>query len=226
MAIRSVPPLLTGIAVVLAFLAGVVDAVGFAMLGGLFVSFMSGNSTRLGVFLAEGDLAKVTQVMGLIACFVIGAGTGSALTRSTRRWRQFSVLTIEAGLLVIAAFVSGLDHRAIATSLMAAAMGLENATFVDARGETKINLTFMTGALVRLGEGLAGALFGGPLWGWLRYLLLWLGLTSGAVVGTLGYQAWGGIVLYGVAGAVATTALVLHLTTPAPAASAPGAAEE
>lgn len=35
----------------LALLAGYVDAIGFLRLGGLFVSFMSGNSTRLAVAL-------------------------------------------------------------------------------------------------------------------------------------------------------------------------------
>ena len=40
--------------VALSTLAGYVDATGFLMLGGFFVSFMSGNSTRLGVGLIEG----------------------------------------------------------------------------------------------------------------------------------------------------------------------------
>ena len=41
------------IAAALAALAGYVDAVGFIASGGLFVSFMSGNSTRLGIGLAD-----------------------------------------------------------------------------------------------------------------------------------------------------------------------------
>ncbi len=47
------------LAIGLSMLAGYVDAIGFIQLGGFFVSFMSGNSTRLGVG-------------GLIALFVIG----------------------------------------------------------------------------------------------------------------------------------------------------------
>ena len=42
------------LACALSALAGYVDGIGFLHLGGLFVSFMSGNSTRLGVSLAEG----------------------------------------------------------------------------------------------------------------------------------------------------------------------------
>ena len=46
---RNIP-----LACALSALAGYVDGIGFLHLGGLFVSFMSGNSTRMGVSLAEG----------------------------------------------------------------------------------------------------------------------------------------------------------------------------
>ena len=42
------------LACALSALAGYVDGIGFLHLGGLFVSFMSGNSTRMGVSLAQG----------------------------------------------------------------------------------------------------------------------------------------------------------------------------
>lgn len=41
------------LAIALAALAGYVDAIGFLRLGGFFVSFMSGNSTRLAVGIAS-----------------------------------------------------------------------------------------------------------------------------------------------------------------------------
>lgn len=212
MGLRSAPPLHIGVSVVLAFVAGCVDAIGFAMLGGLFVSFMSGNSTRLGVFLAKGQMLKVVEVLGIIAAFVFGAGWGSLLARSIGRWRQLAVLLTEAAMLAMAAGLSSHRHNGIGTVLMAVAMGVENATFINARGETKINLTFMTGALVKLGEGLAGALLGGPRRGWWPYLLLWAGLTSGAAIGTLGYGSFGVDVLYIVSAIVAATAIGLQVS--------------
>ena len=198
MPLKTAPPLQVGVAIALAFLAGCVDAIGFAMLGGLFVSFMSGNSTRMGVFAAQGDEGKVIQIAGIIAAFVAGACFGSILARTTGRWRQGVILAAEAVILALAALTSSHGHGGVGTGLMAAAMGLENATFVDERGETKINLTFMTGALVKVGEGLAAASLGGPRWSWLPYLLMWLGLTAGAACGTLGYGAFGVATLYGV----------------------------
>ena len=50
------PPLL--VAGLLATLAGAVDAIGYIMLGQLFVAFMSGNSTVLAVSLVDRNWAE------------------------------------------------------------------------------------------------------------------------------------------------------------------------
>src|ERR1700748_3070155 len=73
------------LACALSALAGYVDGIGFLHLGGLFVSFMSGNSTRLGVALAEAHWPNVLQAIGLISLFVAGAASGSLiiLTRAS-----------------------------------------------------------------------------------------------------------------------------------------------
>ena len=63
----------------LSALAGYVDGVGFLHLGGMFVSFMSGNSTRLGVSLAEGHWSNAAGAIGVIALFVTGAAAGSLI---------------------------------------------------------------------------------------------------------------------------------------------------
>ena len=66
-------------------------------------------------------------------------------------------------------------------------MGLENAVFqIDGGGG--MGLTYVTGALVKVGQLLAGAMTGGPRWGWLPNLLLWAALVAGAVVGALAYR--------------------------------------
>ena len=51
-----------------------------------------------------------------------------------------------------------------------------------------IGVTYMTGTLVKLGQRIADALRGGDPTAWIPYLLLWLGLVSGAVAGSIGYM--------------------------------------
>src|ERR1700755_1696840 len=64
------------LACALSALAVYVDGIGFLHLGGLFVSFMSGNSTRMGVSLADGNWSAAGEALGLIVLFVAGAGGG------------------------------------------------------------------------------------------------------------------------------------------------------
>ena len=61
------------LACALSALAGYVDGIGFLQLGGLFVSFMSGNSTRMGVSIADAHWQTAAEAFGLIALFVIGS---------------------------------------------------------------------------------------------------------------------------------------------------------
>src|ERR1700733_888625 len=76
------------LACTLSGLAGYVDGIGYLYLGGLFVSFMSGNSTRLGVTLAQGQWVNAAEALGLIALFVIGAGIGCLIVLGRGANRQ------------------------------------------------------------------------------------------------------------------------------------------
>ena len=76
------------LACALSALAGYVDGIGFLHLGGLFVSFMSGNSTRMGVSLAEGHWLGAIEALGLVALFVIGAAAGSLIVLGRGANRQ------------------------------------------------------------------------------------------------------------------------------------------
>lgn len=188
-------------------LAGFVDAIAFIALGGFFVSFMSGNTTRLAVDLASGTTAAAAAA-GLIATFVIGVVAGSLLGRHFVARRRSAVLALVAALLAVAAGLSVAGAVEAAAVAMALAMGAENAVF-ETDGEVRIGLTYMTGTLVKLGQRLATALDGGDPLGWLPYFLLWLGLATGGFAGALTY-AWigtGGLwVAAGFAGVLAVAA--------------------
>lgn len=179
-------------------LAGYVDALGFLYLGGFFVSFMSGNSTRLAVGLSE-HLADAVTAGGLILSFVIGVMIGSLCGRTVQRARHGAVMYLIAVILTIAALLALKNATWAAAALLAMAMGAENAMF-EHDGEVQIGLTYMTGTLVKFGQRVVSALMGGDRLGWLPYLLLWLGLVTGAIIGAVSFRLVGHHAIWGAAG--------------------------
>ena len=177
------------LAVGLSGLAGFVDALGFIHLGGFFVSFMSGNSTRLGVGLVE-RAHNAAVASGLIGLFVIGVVMGSLAGRRALRHRRVVVLSLVALTLAGAATLNALGHEIAAVILMVIAMGAENAAF-ESDGEVHIGLTYMTGTLVKFGQRVADTVVGGRRFAWAPYLFLWLGLVLGAVAGAATYLRFG-----------------------------------
>jgi len=166
------------LAACLSAVAGFVDAMAFREFGGFFVSFMSGNTTRLGVGLTTiGSGALFSGV--LIVAFVAGSACGSFVAQRARGPRRAAVLLAVASLLALAAAIARFPISAV---FMAVAMGAENAVFEE-DGDVRLGLTYMTGTLAKLGQKLAGALTGANPWAWAPYLLLWSGLLAGAVLG-------------------------------------------
>jgi len=174
------------LACALSALAGYVDGIGFLHLGGLFVSFMSGNSTRMGVSLAEGQWWSAAEAFSLIALFVIGAAAGSLIVLGRGTNRQPWLLLAEASLLAAAALCYSFGLSNVAVAAIVVAMGLENAVF-QIRGGAGLGLTYVTGALVKVGQQAAAALTGGARWGWVPNLLLWAAMVMGSLCGALAY---------------------------------------
>jgi uncharacterized membrane protein YoaK (UPF0700 family) len=196
------------LACALSALAGYVDGIGFLHLGGLFVSFMSGNSTRMGVSLAEGQWWHAAEAFGLIALFVIGAAAGSLIVLGRGANRQPWVLLAEASLLAAAALCYAFGPSNVAVAAIVLAMGLENAVF-QIEGGAGLGLTYVTGALVKTGQLVAAALTGGARWAWVPNLLLWAALVAGSWCGALAYY-WINLaaIWFAAAAALALSAIV------------------
>lgn len=211
-------------AVSLTGVAGFVDGLAFIHLGGYFVSFMSGNSSRAGADLAEGFVEGWAKAMGLVAAFVVGVMLSSlVLGRRRRRHRtpedgpQLPAVALTLGILVVAALLAVVVDVAseplagaadvVAPPIMAAAMGAVNSTFTRG-GEVTVGLTYMTGTLVKVGQHLVAAFSGGSRTLWLHYLGLWAAIALGSILGAVAYLQIG---LQALWFAVASLALSLAL---------------
>lgn len=182
------------LAFAVAMLAGFTDAVGYLASRGFFVSFMSGNSTRMGVGMARH--AHAALIAGtLIGGFVAGATLGFLIGRRNAKHQQTAVLALVGLLLGAATLVSIAVGARIGLILLAGAMGAVNALFEEG-GEVRIGLTYMTGTLVKIGQRVAHALQGGPRWGWVPFAILWAGLITGGALGATAYLAFGLVVLW------------------------------
>lgn len=178
------------VAVSLSFLAGYVDALGFLKLGGVFISFMSGNSTRLGVSGSVADVFPALMLAGIIALFVIGVIAGSLAGHYLRRTRGIAIMTLVGGLLALSGICDAIGYVGAAVAVATMAMGAVNTLF-EKDGEVSIALTYMTGTLVRMGQHIAKAMTGGAPFGWVRYFVLWAGLLCGALAGAFIYSFYG-----------------------------------
>ena len=171
----------------LSVLAGMTDAIGF-MASGDFVSFMSGNTTRLAVAISAGDLGLMGRLMLLVATFVAGNALGVIVGRFSRR-HALPLLLCIATLLCGAA---ALPFSDMLPALLAAiiAMGMLNAAVEEVNG-LPVGLTYVTGALSRFGRGLGRWLLGERRNGWRVQLVPWMGMFVGAVIGALLQQHMG-----------------------------------
>lgn len=201
------------LAIGLAALAGMVDATGFLSAGGYFVSFMSGNTTRLAVDLST-DPSRALMPALLIAGFMGGVIAGAAIGLRAGPQRKFAVLASVTVMLAIGALLHSTGQDRTSLACLVLAMGILNNTF-QRDGGVAVGVTYMTGALVRSGQAIGNWLGGGTADGAIAWALLWLGLASGALLGALAYVQWQGLTLWIAAGAALLATIVARRMTPA-----------
>ena len=211
-----------GAGLVLTALAGYVDALGFVRLGGLYTSFMSGNTTQFAVYAGETDWNRTLLPLGLVACFLAGAILGSVVAiLVSDRWATPAVLAFET-ILIAAALAIGLSfpEPSNASLALAAAMGAQNAVLSRVKG-FRAGTTFVTGALFSFGQKIAEALTrtGSPF-GWAGDGVVWLSLLVGALCGALAYQA---VNLYALVPPALVAGLLALITTLIVARAGPAA---
>ncbi len=180
--------------VVLTFLTGSADAVGFLALGGAFSSVMTGNMVLLGLSAGSGhaDLALTSGCA--IVSFIAGVLAGARLAGSARPddpvWPRPVTRALVLELLVFVVFlvvwVVNLPHPSAHVDLgllmlSATALGVQSSA-IQRFGVPGLSSTYLTGTLTSLIAGVAAR----SPWRELRpkaHVLL--ALMAGAAVGAL-----------------------------------------
>lgn len=198
------------LATMLTALAGYLDAVGYAELNSLFVSFMSGNTTRLGTAFAGLDFVAALAALAVIIAFLAGAIMGGFVTeKSTNALR--GVLTAELVLMLgaLAVLAAGQGHASM--YVVAAAMGLQNSA-AGSVGGVSLGKSFMTGTLVSFGQGVGKALARRQaVDGTVAYGLSWLTFVVAVVIGAFAWSSLGLIVSLTIATLIVAALLGLAL---------------
>ena len=120
-----------GLVASLSVLAGMTDAIGFLATGD-FVSFMSGNTTRMAVAIGEGDGSMALRLIFAVLAFITGNAVGVLLGRLSGR-RALPLMLVIAGLLCTAALLP-FDTRVPALLAAIVAMGMLNAAVEQVNG--------------------------------------------------------------------------------------------
>lgn len=175
---------------ILAALAGLIGAAAFTHSAGYFVTFMTGNSERaiLGFFRHEAWLSIAAGL--LLLSFVAGVVTASLCRRHLWQGGHPHGPTVLTALSVLVAAIVdvGVDgwstNQVSFVPVLFAAFGIGalNTSFVK-NGEVSIPLSYVTGTLVKLGQGIERHISGGRAGEWLGYFWLWFSFVTGATAG-------------------------------------------
>jgi uncharacterized membrane protein YoaK (UPF0700 family) len=150
-------------AIFLALIAGYVDGYGLLFLG-TYVSFMSGNTTSVGLRIGQGNFRAALPPAIAVLSFVAGSFVGNFLTKSKLGHSHRAIFGLIASLLATVSGLGWLGHRNVSAeiAMLCLAMGMMNPALTKIGAES-VSITFMTGTLSRIGGHLAAAAGSEPL---------------------------------------------------------------
>lgn len=176
------------LAIVLALIAGYIDAIGLIKWK-TYVSFMSGNTTQLGMAISANQWAKIITSTTVIGCFMLGIYAGTCLSLSKKLPVNSLAFVIVSGILVLYSVVDYYLHmgNSLSIGIIGFSMGMMN-TIVTSIGKQKVNTDFVTGTLTSLARNTAMLSMTKSITERKEYkanaihlLLIWTGFLSGAV---------------------------------------------
>lgn len=175
----------------LAFVAGMVNVVGFLSFEHQAVTHLTGTTSMLAAAIAEGHGANAIHLVTVIASFLVGAVlSGFIIQDSTLKLgRRYGAALLLESLMLCCAVPLLHAHRDAGTYLASCACGLQNAMATTYSGSV-IRTTHLSGMFTDLGIFLGHALRGLAVDG--RRLriaaLIITGFFCGGVIGALAFQ--------------------------------------
>jgi uncharacterized membrane protein YoaK (UPF0700 family) len=173
-------------AILLTVVAGIADAVGYILMGGVFAANMTGNTVLAGIAAAEGFYDVAAQRLAPLMTFFLGAMLARLLLRLARR--PMAPLLLEALLLAGVGFLP--VGRETAVLIVATAMGLQ-ASALTHFGGTAVSTVVVTSTLARVADAtldrlwpVSARILPSVATPWLL-ALTWVGYFGGAAAGTL-----------------------------------------
>jgi len=174
---------------VLAALAGVLGATAYTHSAGYFVTFMTGNAQRAVLGFFRGDVVLSISAGLLVLCFVAGVVIASVCRRHFWVAHPHGPTVLTTFSLVAATVVDVFDEGWEEANLdfgpillVAFGIGALNTSFVK-DGEVSVPLSYVTGTLVKMGQGIERHIAGGKAADWLGYFLLFASFALGAALG-------------------------------------------
>ncbi|MCX5495595.1 YoaK family protein [Kaistia dalseonensis] len=172
-------------ALTLTGLAGFLDAAAYVRFNHLYVSFMSGNSTHLGISVADWAVPDLVAVLGVISAFVAGSAVGTWVADHFGARLIVRVLALEAGLFAAAILASLASLSLFCVMIVALTMGIQNVLH-QAVGGVDVGKGFVTGMLFRFGQSIARISEAKVTWpNASTSLLNWLAFVGGAALGAV-----------------------------------------
>jgi len=176
---------------VLAALAGVLGATAYTHSEGYFVTFMTGNAQRAVLGYFRGDVVLSISAALLVVCFVAGVVIASVCRRHFWVAHPHGPTVLTTFSLMAATVVDVFDEGWEEANLdfgpillVAFGIGALNTSFVK-DGEVSVPLSYVTGTLVKMGQGIERHIAGGKAADWLGYFLLFASFALGAALGGL-----------------------------------------
>ncbi|WP_433665237.1 YoaK family protein [Nocardia sp. CA-128927] len=177
---------------VLAGLSGLIGAAAFMHTAGYFVTFMTGNTERaiLGTFHDKTEV--VIPAALLLVSFLSGVVASSLCRRHLWSRHPHGPTILTTISLVLASAIDTIFSQTTESAevdllpilVVAFGIGALNTSFVK-DGEVSVPLSYVTGTLVKMGQGIERHISGGTITDWLGYFLLYTAFGLGALLGGL-----------------------------------------